>query len=53
MTNQNLSDVEIFWNALKSKTGDARDWHDLTPNQQLAIIQAINMVIGVVSGRIA
>ena len=49
---QTLSDIEIFWNALKAKTDDAREWTDLSPNQRATIIQACNIVIGVLSGRI-
>jgi hypothetical protein len=52
-TNQNLSDIEIFWNQIKTKTEDARSWQDLTPNQQNAVIESVNILFGVLTGRIS
>jgi hypothetical protein len=47
-----MSEVEKYWQAVATKTGDSRTWHQLTPNQQAAIIHSINIVLGVLNNQI-
>lgn len=44
--NQTKSDVELLWDALRFKFGDARLWHELNPMEQHGFIQGINMILG-------
>jgi hypothetical protein len=47
-----MSEVEKYWQAIATKTCDTRTWHQLTPNQQNAIIHSINIVLGVLHNQI-
>ena len=47
-----VTEVEQYWQRIADKTGDHRKWQDLTPNQQQAIIHSINILLGVLHGRI-
>ena len=43
-----MSETEIFYQAIANKFGVQRKWSDLHPVEQMQIIQAINMILGVV-----
>ena len=43
-----MSETEIFYQAIADKFGVQRKWSDLHPVEQMQIIQAINMILGVV-----
>lgn len=43
-----MSETEIFYQAIADKFGVQRKWGDLHPVEQMQIIQAINMILGVV-----
>lgn len=43
-----MSETEIFYQAIATKFGVQRKWGDLHPVEQMQIIQAINMILGVV-----
>lgn len=37
-----MSEVEQYWQAIASKWGDERQWHELNGQQQQVVIQSIN-----------
>ena len=43
-----MTETEIFYKAIADKFGVQRKWSDLHPAEQMQIIQAINMILGVV-----
>ena len=43
-----MTETEIFYKAIADKFGVQRKWSDLHPVEQMQIIQAINMILGVV-----
>ena len=43
-----MSETKIFYQAIADKFGVQRKWSDLHPVEQMQIIQAINMILGVV-----
>ena len=43
-----MSETEIFYQAIADKFGVQRKWSDLHSVEQMQIIQAINMILGVV-----
>lgn len=43
-----MSETEIFYQAIADKFGVQRKWGDLHPVEQMQIIQAIDMILGVV-----
>ena len=51
-TKREKSDVEKYWDAIAKKSGDQRDWFQLTPNQQQAIIHSINILLAVLNSSI-
>ena len=50
--NAQKSDVEKYWDAVRAEFGNTFEWHQLTPNQQQAIIHSINILIGVLYNEI-
>jgi len=46
-----MSDVERFWDALRPKWTNTPQgsWHELSPEKQMIIIQALNMMIHAMS----
>lgn len=44
---QQISDVERYWDKIAAAFGDQRKWQDLTPQQQQAMLQAINIQLAV------
>ena len=36
-----------YWNAIKEKTGDSRQWNSLQPHEQQMVLQSINLLIQV------
>lgn len=38
-----------YWNAIKAKSGDSRNWNDLHPSHQHMIVQSINQLLLVLS----
>jgi hypothetical protein len=42
---QNKFEVEIYWDRIRSHTKDPRDWSMLNPNEQIAIIDSINLLL--------
>ena len=46
-----MSDVEKYWNAVRAKFGNNRAWQQLNPQEQMAVIQSINIMIAVLNNR--
>ena len=44
-----MSDVEKFWEGIRKHTNDPRDWHMLHPQEQMAIVQAWNIILSVMN----
>ena len=44
-----MNDVEKFYEAARAKFPGSRPWHQLDPMEQIQIVQAINMLIGVLA----
>lgn len=44
-----MTDIEKFWNAISGKFGVNANWSFLTREEQIAIIQAVNMIISVMN----
>lgn len=44
-----MSDVEKFYEAARLKFQSSRTWNQLEPMEQIQVIQAINMLIGVLT----
>ena len=40
-------DVIKYWDAIRAKTGDSRQWNSLQPQEQHMVIQSINLMIQV------
>jgi hypothetical protein len=47
-----MTDTEQYWSKIAQSFGDTRGWKDLTPQQQHAIIQSVNILLAVLHGRI-
>lgn len=45
MSNQTKSEVEIYWDAIRAKSGDNRSWQQLSPRNQEIVIQSINALL--------
>jgi len=45
-----LSEVEKFYEAARKKFPHAVPWNQLDPFQQMTVIQAINIILGVMNG---
>lgn len=43
----NKSEVELYWQAIATKFGDNRQWHQLHPQEQHMVINSINMLLSV------
>lgn len=39
--------VIAYWDSIREKTGDSRNWNDLNQGSQQMVIQSINMLIQV------
>lgn len=44
-----MSDVEKYWEKISKAHGDTRTWHELTPQQQNAVIQSVNILLAVLN----
>lgn len=44
-----MSDVELFYETARKKFPNAVPWHRLDPFQQITVVQAINMILGVMN----
>jgi len=45
-----MTDVELFWNALRAKwSGPTVSWHELHPQRQLMIMQSLQLMIQTMS----
>lgn len=44
-----MTDIEKFWNAISGKFGVNASWSFLTREEQIAIVQAVNMIISVMN----
>jgi hypothetical protein len=44
-----MSDVELFYETARKKFPGAVPWNHLDPFQQMTVIQAINMILGVMT----
>ncbi len=44
-----MSDVEKFYAAAAAKFGSKRKWQDLQPQEQMMFVQAVNMILEVVT----
>lgn len=44
-----MSDVEKYWDKISKAYGDNRTWHELTPQQQNAVIQSVNILLAVLN----
>lgn len=44
-----MSDVEKFYEAARIKFPGARPWNQLDPMEQIHIVQAINLILGVLT----
>lgn len=42
-----MSDVELFYETARKKFPNTVPWNRLDPFQQMTIVQAINMILGV------
>lgn len=38
-----------YWNAIKAKSGDSRNWNELQPAHQHMVVQSINQLLLVLS----
>lgn len=43
------SDVEVFYNKVREHLGGKRTWNELNPVEQMQMVQAINIILGVCS----
>ena len=46
-----MSEVEKYWEAIRSKTNDPRSWNDLHMQEQMLVIQSINLLLMVMNNR--
>ena len=44
-----MSDVEKYWEKISKAYGDTRTWNELTPQQQNAVIQSVNILLAVLN----
>jgi len=44
-----MSDVEKFYAASAAKFGSTRKWQDLQPQEQMMFVQAINMMLAILT----
>ncbi len=44
-----MSDVERFYEAVRKHFPGAKAWNRLTPFEQMQLIQAINLILGVMT----
>ncbi len=44
-----MSDVELFYETARKKFPNAVPWNRLDPFQQITVVQAINMILGVMN----
>ena len=44
---QPKSDVELFWKACCNKAGVVNPWESLHPMEQMQVMQALNVILGV------
>lgn len=44
-----MSDVEKFYEAIRSKYGSTRKWNELHPQEQMMVVQACNMLLDVLN----
>ena len=42
-----MSETEVFYQAIATKFGVQRKWGDLHPMEQMQIVNALNMILGV------
>ncbi len=47
-----MSDIEKYWAKICVAYGSTKAWTDLSPNQQNAIIQSVNILLAVLDERI-
>lgn len=45
----NKSKVEEYWDKISKAHGDTRTWNELTPQQQNAVIQSVNILLAVLN----
>jgi len=46
-----MSEVEMYWQAIAAKAGDNRKWTELSPQEQMMIIQSINQLLHVLRNK--
>ena len=44
---QPKSDVELFWKTCCNKAGVVNPWESLHPMEQMQVVQALNVILGV------
>lgn len=44
-----MSDIEKYWDKVSKAHGDTRTWGELTPQQQNAVIQSVNILLAVLN----
>lgn len=46
-----MSEVEKFYEAIRSKYGSSRKWNELHPQEQMLVLQSINMLLQVLNNQ--
>lgn len=44
-----MSDVEKYQDKISKAYGDTRSWNELTPQQQNAVIQSVNILLAILN----
>jgi len=46
-----MSDVELYYATMRKHFPQSRPWHELHPQEQMMLVQAINMTLQVLHGQ--